>query len=139
MFGRKKEVSRSAQQMRNNSQRTKESKLLMCKCAKTKKDFVIRIDRRIAESDWEMAYAFPFHPTMKDDSSIVQKNEKLNIVRDADDWNGCPFCGEKSTLFCSCGGIFCNHTNSGRLTCPICGKTDYYSPATKFDVKSSAF
>lgn len=139
MFGIKKESSRNAQQMRSSTQRTKESKLLMCKCSKTKKDFVIRIDRKITESNWKKAYAFPFHPTMKGDSSIVGKDEQLNIIGDSANWNGCPFCGGKCTLFCCCGGIFCGHSVNGRFTCPVCGRTDYYSSATKFDVKSSAF
>lgn len=139
MFGFKKEIPRNVQEVGRNTQRTKESKLLMSRCAKTGKDFVIRIDRKITEPNWEMAYAFPFHPTMKGDSSIVGSNERLNIVRDAPDWNGCPFCGEKCTLFCRCGVIFCSHSNSGRFTCPSCGVADNYSPATRFDVKSSAF
>lgn len=140
MFGLKKERSRNVQGVRKNTQRTKESKLLMGKCSKTGKDFVIRIDRKITEPNWEVAYAFPFHPTMKGDSSISGRNEKLNIVRYAPDWNGCPFCGGKSTLFCRCGSIFCSNSDGiGRFTCPSCGFTDDYAPAKKFDVKSSAF
>lgn len=136
MFKRKIEVPRNTVQQ---PRRTKESKLLMAKCASTKKDYVIRIDKKVGENEWHMAYSFPFNETLRGDSSVARKNETLQIGENTDEYNYCPFCeGSYTNLCCYCGTWFCS-TRIGRLTCPSCGKTDDYSPTTTFDVKSSAF
>lgn len=51
----------------------------------------------------------------------------------------CPHCENEIKLSkCSCGKLFCSPIliDTGKLTCPWCGKTDYYSCSAGFDVGS---
>lgn len=119
------------------AQRTKESKLLLCICSTTNKKFCVRLDRKIGECGWHMAYAFPFHTSMQHEQYIDSKNEHIHISDDTADWNGCPFCGGKIMEFCRCGSIFCSN-RMGVLTCPACGTTDTYSSSSDFTVKTTS-
>lgn len=121
--------------------RNKVSKIMLCKCSKTDKDFCIRIDRDINESEWHMAYAFPFHPCMRGENFTNSEKETLTIVDRTNDFHGCPHCGNSVMNFCSCGGIFCaNGDGTGRRTCPVCGETDVYGyHGNDFSIKSSSY
>lgn len=119
------------------SKRTKESKLLLCICSETKQKFCVRLDRKIGEYGWHMAYAFPFHRTMKNENYINAQKEQLHISSDTEEWNGCPFCGGKIMEFCRCGEIFCSN-RMGKLTCPTCNHTDIYSASSDFTVQTSS-
>lgn len=118
--------------------RTKESKLLSCKCANTKKDYFLRIDKKIGEDSWHFAYAFPFHESLRGDSSVATKKEKINIGRDYPEWNGCPYCKQKVAIFCECGTIFCCKQIGDVVTCPGCNQTYSTYAASSFNTKTSS-
>ena len=118
--------------------RTKESKLLLCKCASTKKDFFTRLDRKKGENLWHFAYAFPFHISLSGDSCVAAKREVINTGEDAEDWNGCPHCGNRCTIFCSCGTIFCAETIGTFVTCPGCNRSYQTYSASTFNTKTSS-
>ena len=119
--------------------RTKESKLLICKCSTTYKKFVVRLDRKIGTPSWSMAYAFPFHESLNSDGAVAQKSERI-IIGDIDvKWNGCPFCKHKATItFCSCGTVFCSDSAGCVVTCPECKQTYQTYLAHNFDAKTSS-
>lgn len=122
-----------------NSKRVKRSKLLSCVCVKTKKRFIIRLDKKGSEKYWHAAYAFPSEILLGDDTAIVHKREKILIGDNLPEYNGCPFCGGNIFAFCSCGNIFCSNIDKGYLKCPVCNKTDYYTPAILHNVRSFTF
>lgn len=125
----------------NKLVRKKTSKIMLCRCSKTHKDFCIRLDRNINESVWHMAYAFPFHPCMRDENFTNSDKETLTIVDRTMDFHGCPYCGNSVMNFCSCGGIFCaDGEGTGKRTCPVCGESDVYGyHGNDFSVKSSSY
>lgn len=100
--------------------RKKECKLLSCKCSTTGKDYVLRLDRMREEKVWHMAYAFPFHDSLRGDSTVVTSSEVITFGDDAPDYNGCPYCKSKSIIFCNCGTRFCAEKIGTRVTCPGC-------------------
>lgn len=130
-------IEKARSKINNPAKRTKESKLLLCICATTKKKFCVRLDRRIGEFAWHMAYAFPYHTTMQNESYVDSQKEHIHISEDLSEWNGCPFCGGKIMEFCQCGSIFCSN-KMGVLTCPSCGVTDTYSASSDFNVKTAS-
>lgn len=121
--------------------RNKESKVLLCKCSRTKKDFCIRIDRNIREKDWHMAYAFPFHSCMRGEKFTNSVKETLTIADRTNEFHGCPHCGNTAINLCSCGGIFCaDGDGTGKMTCPICGQSAVYGHyGNDFSVNSSSY
>ena len=121
--------------------RTKVSKLMLCKCGTTQKDFCIRLDRNIDENGWHMAFAFPFHPSMKGEDFASSQKETITILDRTKEFKGCPCCSNTVMNFCSCGGIFCaSGDGTGLRTCPVCGKSDQYGyHGNEFSVKSSSY
>lgn len=121
------------------NQRTKVSKLLLCKCSTINKKFCIRLDRKIDETNWHMAYSFPFHSTMENEDFTSSSKESIVIIDRLPEFSGCPFCKNTAMCFCACGSVFCaKGDGTGIQTCPICGLTDTYKSSSKFDVKSGA-
>lgn len=116
MFNKKFEFSRKS----SLPPRKKECKLLSCKCSVTGKDYVLRVDRMKEEKVWHMAYAFPFHDSLRGDSAIVPSSKVITFGDDAPDYNGCPYCKAKSIIFCDCGARFCTEKIGTRVTCPSC-------------------
>ena len=47
----------------------------------------MRLDRKIGDYDWHMAYAFPFHSIMKNENYINVQKEQLHISSDTEEWN----------------------------------------------------
>lgn len=121
--------------------RKKESKLLLCKCATTRKDYFTRLDRKRGERSWKFAYAFPFHESLRGDSSIVSKREVIEIKGKTDDWNGCPYCMGKNLAFCNCGTIFCIEVkfDGEYSTCPGCNRLLPVYRSNTFDTRTSSY
>ena len=122
------------------NKKKKYSKLLLCKCKTTGKDFCIRLDRNAEEQFWKMAYTFKVNSSMKNESFSDVENEKLIIKGYSNEYAGCPYCDNFATDFCSCGTIFCEKGDGiGVLTCPVCGKTAEYTPGVEYNVKGVSF
>jgi hypothetical protein len=119
MLNKKNESSRKA----TVAPRKKECKLLSCKCSTTGKDYILRLDRMRTEKVWHRAYAFPFHDSLRGDSTIALSSEVITFGADTPDYNGCPYCKSKSIVFCNCGTIFCAEKIGTKVTCPGCKQT----------------
>ena len=116
MFNRRFEMSRKS----SLPPRKKECKLLKCICSTTGKNYVLRLDRLREEKVWHMAYAFPFHDSLRGGSTIASNNEVITFGEDAPSYDGCPYCKAKSIIFCDCGTRFCAKSIGTQVTCPGC-------------------
>jgi hypothetical protein len=115
-----------------------EANVLLCKCTR-KHTFGIRVEKR--GNDWIRTWAF------KIDEERAQHEgfDKVNIsgsFEAADEYPGCPYCGEKGIAHCSCGKLNCfsgmedNANGSGTLTCNWCGVKGVYNNADSLEVKA---
>lgn len=103
-----------------------EAVVALCKCGKTQQTYGVRFERT-ATNSWKYTWAFEI-------SLKVAKREGYNIVdisgyiEPAEEYPGCPYCGNKYFMICDCGKLNCNIINSNATaTCNWCGFTGMIS------------
>ncbi len=113
---------------------------LHIRCAKSKKFYAakyVKTDKKTASGqscvyDPVCAYPMDDFDFTENDNSVVISTEQMN------GFPPCPYCGNICISYCNCGKIFCCTpivNEAQMLTCPWCGKTERYAPAT-FDIGS---
>ncbi|MGN1412528.1 MAG: TerY-C metal binding domain-containing protein [Oscillospiraceae bacterium] len=118
-----------------NPRKKRKCKILLCKCQEHNLKFCVRLDQYTGEKEWKMAYAFKYNDLMKNED-YIKKSPKINVkIVNSPEYNGCPYCGNKTLNFCNCGGIFCAN-QTGKAKCPWCHKIDYYDYSSNFNIKS---
>lgn len=112
-----------------------EAKVVMMKCKDCKKAFGARIERR--EEGWVFNWAFPIDESIAEkegfDSEIIEGNVYLD-----EEYPGCPHCGSKGFVQCTCGKLTCWE---GEIIskCAWCGKKAKVGVAEKFRISSGGF
>lgn len=98
---------------------TKEALILLAKCAEQHKTYGIRSEK-VSSNHWRNTWAFP----IKESSAKREGYDKTSIsgiIEFAEDYPGCPYCGGKELILCSCGHLNCTITKNGLFTCEWCG------------------
>lgn len=98
---------------------TNEAVVLLSKCGEVHKTYGIRAEK-VASSRWRFTWAFP----IKDTSAKREGYDKTSIsgnIDCADEYPGCPYCGQRNFVVCSCGHISCSVLKNGVFTCDWCG------------------
>ena len=117
------------------------AKVIMAKCAKTRKAFGIRIEKR--RGDWMRTWAFAM-----DERKAKREGYDANTVTGSmdavDEYPGCPNCGAGGFAQCACEKIGCDggmadYGDYQEQTCPWCGETGQYSAADSFDVSGGGY
>ena len=94
----------------------------VCKCPKSHKMFGVRFQQR-NRRQWDYTWAFP----IREDSARREGYDKTEIVGDIDptsEYPGCPYCGAKYFVICSCGKLNCNsYAFDNAFLCEWCGAT----------------
>jgi hypothetical protein len=112
------------------------AKVILVKCAKTKKPYGIRIEER--GRDWMRTWAFKI-----DERKAKHEGFDANTVTGSmnadDEYPGCPHCGGKGFVQCSCGKIGCFDDSTDYYTCPWCGNSGKVQSAESFDVSGGGF
>lgn len=109
---------------------------LHMRCVKSKKFYLSRFTRQGvgAGPSYIGTGAFPLED-FEEESGTGRKVQSDSLVQP----NPCPHCGNQTLGMCQCGKMHCCPTITApiQLTCPWCGQTDTYAPAS-FDVGSGA-
>ncbi len=97
----------------------KEAVVILTKCGHSHKTHGIRFEQT-GKDQWLGTWAFP----IKEASAKREGYEKASIkgaIRFSEAYPGCPDCGTKGFILCSCGRLSCNLVEDGVFTCPWCG------------------
>ncbi len=98
-----------------------EATVALCKCKETHKTYGVRFEK-IEPRHWKYTWAFPI-------KEAAAKREGYNdtiiegFIEPDEEYPGCPYCGAKYFVICSCGKLNCNTGNGTRFTCEWCGET----------------
>ena len=96
-----------------------EATVALCKCGETKKVYGVRFEK-VIDGHWKYTWAF----SMKESPA---KREGYDAVRIAGtiepdaEYPGCPYCGSRYFVVCSCGKLNCNIASGNKFTCNWCG------------------
>lgn len=83
-----------------------EARVALCKCNESKKIYGVRFQE--CDSKWEYTWAF----SIKEENAKREGYDATQIVGEiepTEDYPGCPFCGAKYFVICSCGKLNCNN------------------------------
>jgi uncharacterized protein YegL len=94
------------------------------KCVKTKKFYLQKFAKNGRAYTGSGAFSMDTFEELSKGGGVTIN---CTLLRNNDP---CPYCGNTSWAMCNCGKTFCSPPLGGTLTCPWCGKTDYYSPRT---------
>ena len=100
-----------------------EAAVAMCKCKESHKVFSVRYEK-VKPDLWKYTWAFPVREdTAKRegyDSTLIK-----GMIIPEENYPGCPYCGSKYFVVCSCGKLNCKtpKPNSNEFTCEWCGMT----------------
>ena len=96
------------------------AKVALAKCQKSKQLFGIRMEQK-GYGTWELTWAFAL------DARYARKEgydkESVNgSFSCGPEYPGCPYCGSRQWVKCTCGKLGCWH-GEGMFTCPWCGRS----------------
>ena len=95
-----------------------EARIALCKCKEGRRVYGVRFQK--VGNGWEYTWAFP----IKEEAAKREGYEETVItgaIEPEKDYPGCPYCGAKYFVICSCGKLNCNCGTSGQFTCGWCG------------------
>ena len=96
----------------------KEATIALCKCKETHKTYGVRFEKT-SEGNWVYTWAFPMKESAAKregyDGTVIEGN-----IKPREDYPGCPYCGAKYFVICSCGKLNCNIGTPGLFTCEWC-------------------
>ena len=97
-----------------------EARIGLCMCKEGKRPFGVRFERY--ENDWKATWAFAIKKEGAEKREHYDKTKLMGLIKWGSDYPGCPYCGARGFVICSCGGLNCNmHSKSNRFTCGWCG------------------
>ena len=96
----------------------------ICKCRETHKTFGVRFEK-VSQDLWKYTWAFPMKASTAKregyDNTVITGSIEPDL-----DYLGCPYCGIKYFVICSCGRLNCNILPNGIFKCEWCGATSGY-------------
>lgn len=97
-----------------------EAVVVLSKCGEVHRAYGIRA-AKIRPQKWSFTWAFP----IKEASAKREGYDKTSIggeISFADEYPGCPYCGQRGFTVCSCGHLNCTVLKNGIFTCEWCGQ-----------------
>lgn len=95
-----------------------EATVAVCKCGEAKKLYGVRFQRTSPRS-WKYTWAFPMRKASAQregyDNTVIE-----GMIDPDENYPGCPYCGTKYFVICSCGKLNCNIGYTGRFECGWC-------------------
>ena len=113
-----------------------EALVVLCKCGEVHRAYGMRAERTGKER-WRFTWAFP----IKESSARREGYDKTVIGGDvafAEEYPGCPYCGQSSFTLCSCGHLSCNILRDGIFTCEWCGMQSRVEAYCGEEIKAGA-
>lgn len=102
----------------NGIQRGLEAQIALCKCKEAKKMYGVRFEK--SGNGWKYTWAFP----IKEATAKRENYDTASMLGDIfpdNEYPGCPYCGSKYFVICSCGHLSCNSGYNNLFTCDWCG------------------
>ena len=109
--------------------------VVMACCQKAKKDFGITIDKKSPVLH-RMIWAFKLDREKARREGYDSKTISGGLEADKN-YPGCPYCGKKQIVFCSCGSIVCWDGES-LFHCPVCGVKGEVGYVESVNIKGGA-
>ena len=102
---------------------TNKAVVIVSKCGEAHKTYGIRAEKK--EGGWSLTWAFPIKEATAnregyDETSIGGGNISLS-----EEYPGCPYCGRKAIVVCTCGRVGCQILKRRRYTCEWCGEKSF--------------
>ena len=98
-----------------------EARIALCKCSEGGRIFGVRFERH--GDGWMATWAFP----IKKDGFAEREHYDSTRLTGTISWDpgypGCPYCGSKGFIVCSCGALSCNDGRRKTFACGWCGLT----------------
>lgn len=94
--------------------------IVLGRCRRQQAIFGIRLEEK-EPRDWVCDWAFP----VRDQTAKRERFDQTEITgsfKYDPNYPGCPYCGSKSTVRCSCGKVGCYNGKSWVVKCPWCGR-----------------
>ena len=98
-----------------------DARIALCKCKEGRKEFGVRFEAY--ENEWKATWAFEIKKKGAEKREHYDETVLKGHIRIEEKYPGCPYCGSKAFVICSCGGLNCNNHEPGLFTCMWCGKT----------------
>lgn len=99
----------------------KDAQVVLCRCNKAHKTYGIRFERN--NNEWLKTWAFKINEAMAAREGY-DNDQIVGMFYSADDYPGCPYCGESDLIICGCGRIGCYIVDAyGNYSCEWCGNT----------------
>lgn len=99
-----------------------EAKIALCKCKEGHKIYGVRFERY--ENGWKATWAFPIKKQGTEKREKYDSTKLSGKIWIDGNYPGCPYCGGKSFIICSCGGLNCNiHGDDNFFKCEWCNIT----------------
>lgn len=97
------------------------AQIILCKCSKAQGIYAMRAEEAL-KNKWKINWAFAI--TAKRAQSEKYNSSQINGSFDlADEFPGCPFCGNMSFFSCgTCGKLTCWDGVTKTVKCAHCGK-----------------
>jgi hypothetical protein len=108
----------------------------MAVCPKANKYYGITVDY-LSRDRFKFVWAFKVDLQKAHREGYDMTSVKGSVELD-NDYPGCPYCGAKQYIFCSCGAIACWHGEK-TFTCPKCGISGEVSTVSSVDLKGGGF
>jgi|GEM_PF-3999782 len=102
------------------------------RCKKESKEFRVKIEEK-SSGVWSLTQASTI------ESGIKAYHEKLDIEGsfEFDNYDGCPHCGARGIILCTCGRIFCWNATTKKNKCPWCHNVNFVSGVIR-NIKAGA-
>ena len=96
-----------------------EATVAICKCKETHKMFGVRFEK-VANAHWKYTWAFPMRKASAQregyDATVIE-----GMIEPDEGYPGCPYCGIRYFVVCSCGKLNCNIYTGNSFKCEWCG------------------
>lgn len=97
----------------------------LAKCCNLGRDFCVRFEKKLDCSEEAWVYTWAFIPNAKSVGNERYDHQKISgTLYVQKDYPGCPYCGSKTFIVCSCGRLSCGAAEIGStFTCHWCGNS----------------
>ena len=99
-----------------------EARIAICKCREGRRNFGVRFEKY--GNAWKATWAFPIKKEGSEKREHYDQAKLTGNIVWGEDYPGCPYCGGRGFVICSCGGLNCNmNAKLSKFTCGWCGLT----------------
>ena len=111
-----------------------EAHVVLAKCSRTRKVYGVRMEK--TAGGWTYDWAFSLNEGRAKSENYSSSKIIGNIYPDPE-YPGCPYCGAKSFVVCSCGKLNCYNSEMKVFTCEWCGSQGELVDYTGSGINSS--